>query len=75
MLHYRAYPIGDDGHFLSVSVISAKNDREAVLQAKAMLNGNPVELWENSRLVARLDRSGDDLQILTPLIPEASAGY
>ena len=62
MRHYRAYPIGNDGHVLPPTVITAEDDRGAVAQAKAILNENPIEIWDQSRLVARLEKSSQSCE-------------
>lgn len=57
MRYYRAYPIGNDGHVLPPTIIAAEDDRAAIVQTKAMLNEKPIELWDQSRLVVRLEKS------------------
>lgn len=62
MRHYRAYPIGNDGHVLPPTVITADDDRAAIAQAKAILNEKPIEVWEQSRLVVRLEKSSQSCE-------------
>ena len=62
MTEYRAYPIGNDGHFMHPTVISSVNDGEAISEAKKLLNGRAIEVWAGSRMVARLDHANRDCQ-------------
>ncbi len=55
MAEYRAYLIGDDGHFQSVRVLECPNDAKAIAQAKKLLDGADIELWQLERMVCRLD--------------------
>ncbi|ARQ00323.1 hypothetical protein [Pseudorhodoplanes sinuspersici] len=62
MRDYRAYPIGNDGHVLPPTVITAEDDRAAIAQTKAILNEKPIEVWDRSRLVARLEKSSQSCE-------------
>ena len=51
---YRAYTVGSDGHFIGFEPIVCANDDEATEQAKRLLDGHDIELWNGTRLVAQL---------------------
>jgi hypothetical protein len=51
---YRAYIVGDDGHFHSSTVIEAPDDDAALEAAKPLVDGHDVEVWERDRKVAIL---------------------
>jgi hypothetical protein len=53
---YRVYTVGDDGHFIKVDEIDATDDDGAISQAQKLQNGLPLEIWNASRIVKRLDR-------------------
>ncbi len=55
MPEYRAYVIGSDGHFYRVVPLDCADDTEAMEQAKQLLDGHDIELWQLDRKVARLD--------------------
>ena len=55
MPEYRAYVIGSDGHFYRVVPLDCVDDAEAMEQAKQLLDGHDIELWQLDRKVARLD--------------------
>lgn len=55
MLAYRVYVVDRDGHVKDVPrVIECKDDEEAILRAKQLLDGHPIEIWEGARVVAKL---------------------
>jgi hypothetical protein len=54
MPYYRAYIIGQDGHFKEAISIDCADDTTAVESAKQLVNGHDVELWHQSRLVTKL---------------------
>ena len=37
------------------TLISSADEIEAVSEAKKLLNGHPIEVWDGSRLIARLE--------------------
>jgi hypothetical protein len=54
--YYRAYQVDPAGHICSPpDVINAEDDEEALRLARALANGNLVEVWEQGRLVGRLE--------------------
>jgi hypothetical protein len=54
MPDYRLYCLADDGRFTKSHEISAANDDEALLKAREMKLPVRCELWEKSRLIAKL---------------------
>ena len=58
MSRYRAYHVDEHGHFHGVPhIFSAETDEDAIPQAKQVVDGYYVELWEEgSRLVTKLKR-------------------
>jgi hypothetical protein len=55
MPDYRAYIIGQDGHFLGAEILSECADDEAAEKAaQNLVRGHDVELWDRNRLVIKL---------------------
>jgi hypothetical protein len=54
---YRAYLVGQDGHFVGCEPIVCGDDSEATEKAKRLVDGHDVELWNGPRLVLRLDHN------------------
>jgi hypothetical protein len=55
MPNYRAYIIGQDGHFLGGEILSECADDEAAANAaQKLVVDHDVELWDRNRLVIRL---------------------
>jgi hypothetical protein len=54
MPEYRAYIIGEDGHFLGCEPLVCADDAEASAHAQRLINGHDIELWNGPRLVGRL---------------------
>ena len=52
MSGYYAYFTGDDGHITRRVTILAANDEEAQEQAKQLVDGHSVELWQEGRKIA-----------------------
>jgi len=55
MPEYRAYTVGNDGHFIGYEPMVCANDDEALEKAKRLAENYPVELWRGATLVNRLD--------------------
>ncbi len=51
---YRIYRIAVDGTFIGAETIEAKDDLQAIVQARSKIDGSPIELWDRDRLMARL---------------------
>jgi hypothetical protein len=56
MADYQAYVIGADGHFESAVQLDWTDDDVAKQQAKQLVDGYDVELWQRDRKLAILDR-------------------
>ena len=54
MAEYRAYIVGDDGHFIGFEGMICYDDEEAIARAKQLLGNHDVEVWSGGRLVIRL---------------------
>jgi hypothetical protein len=52
MPDYRAYIIGHDGHFKTFVPLDCANDDAAKEQARQLVDGHDVELWERDRKIA-----------------------
>jgi hypothetical protein len=52
MPEYRAYIIGDDGHFFEAVPLECADDAEAIEKAKRLVDDHDVELWQRDRKVA-----------------------
>ena len=57
---YYAYIIGDDGHIARRVVVFGENDSEASRLAKQLAEGCAVELWQETRMVARFEPDGQN---------------
>jgi hypothetical protein len=55
MPEYRAYIIGDDGHFLEAVPLICADDAEAMEKAGRLVDTHAVELWQRDRRIARFD--------------------
>jgi hypothetical protein len=53
---YRAYMVGEDGHFFNFEPIDATTDQEAIEKAKQFVDGHDIEVWERARFLKRLPR-------------------
>jgi hypothetical protein len=54
---FRAYVFDETNHIIKAHVIEADSDDAACDQAQVLVDGRDVELWDGSRLVARLPHS------------------
>ena len=52
MPEYRAYFIGADGHFHNSVPLECTDDEAASEQARQLVDGHDVELWQRDRKVA-----------------------
>jgi hypothetical protein len=57
MADYRAYIVGEDGHFINCEARPWKDDRQAIEWAKQLVAGRAIELWCGERFVAKLSPS------------------
>jgi hypothetical protein len=53
---YRAYIVGEGGHFISFRAFVCDTDADATVWAKQLVDGHDIELWSGKRLVVRLER-------------------
>jgi hypothetical protein len=51
MPEYRAYLIGPDGHIVKRIELVCADDETAKEQAKALVDGHDVELWQEARRI------------------------
>jgi hypothetical protein len=51
---YRAFTVGNNGHFVGFEPIICDDDNQAIEQAKRLLDGHDIEIWCADRLVAKL---------------------
>jgi hypothetical protein len=61
VVDYRAYFVGNDGHFVRFVGLSCSDDAEAIAQARRLIEEQDIELWSGERFIVRLqkvDRSG-----------------
>jgi hypothetical protein len=56
MPDYRVYLIGSDGHFFNSVPLECADDVEATEQAKQLVDGHDLELWQRDRKVATFAR-------------------
>jgi hypothetical protein len=54
MAKYRAYIVGNDGHFASCEEFTCNDDNEAVAKAKRLVDDHDVEVWSGERFIVRL---------------------
>jgi hypothetical protein len=55
MPEYRVCIIGSDGPFYNAVPLECADDTEAMEQAKQLVDGQDVELWQRDRKIARFD--------------------
>jgi hypothetical protein len=56
MPSYRLYTLTSECHITSPpNIVDCKDDQAAVVGAKQALDGRAIEIWNGSRLVARLN--------------------
>lgn len=52
---YRFYPIKPDGHIAGAPVErECPNDGEALKEARQLVNGHEVEVWQGKRLIGNI---------------------
>jgi hypothetical protein len=56
MPDYRAYKIGHAGHFFGAVELECVDDTDAMEQAKQLVDGHDIELWQLDRKVATFNR-------------------
>src|SRR4051794_23188919 len=53
MHQYRIYTFRDDGQFAAVKRLECANEKQAVQEARQLVDGQNGELWESEHLIAR----------------------
>jgi hypothetical protein len=64
MTYYRAYIVGEDGHFIEAVNLDCADDAAAVASAKQLVNSRDVEVWQQGRMVTKLatrEQKGSEL--------------
>jgi hypothetical protein len=56
LAEYRAYLIGDDGHFYEAFPLICADDAEAIEMAKTLVIDRDVELWQLDRKIGTFSR-------------------
>ena len=51
MRDYRAYLIGEDGHFVGAIDLVCPDDESAKQQARQLVGGHDFELWQEARII------------------------
>ena len=59
MSYYRAYIVGEDGHFIDALNLHCADDGAAIESAKQLVTGRDIELWQEGRMVTKLTTSDD----------------
>jgi hypothetical protein len=54
MAEYRAYTVGNDGHFSGCELFVCGDDAEAIELARQLVDGHDIELWCLERMIIRL---------------------
>lgn len=55
MPEYRLYKIGPDGHIAGPPpVVECQDDLIAIKEARKLLDGHDIEIWQGSRIVSYL---------------------
>ena len=60
MPEYRAYIVGEDGHFIGYEPMVCANDSEATEKAKRLADRGPVELWSGPHMVTRIAQASTE---------------
>jgi hypothetical protein len=58
MAEYRAYVIGQDGHFIRAIDLFCPDDETAINEAERLVDRHDVELWQLDRKVETFKRTG-----------------
>jgi hypothetical protein len=58
VIDYRAYLVGQDGHFDDVRAFASASDAEAIIRAKQLLAGYDFELWSGARITSQRHPAG-----------------
>ena len=61
MQEYRAYVIGPDGRIIRGTDLVCEDEEDATEQAKQLVDGHDVELWQGARKIATFPHTTSDL--------------
>jgi hypothetical protein len=53
---YRIYFVGHDGRFAGVKELECVGDAEAIEEAKQLIDGRDIELWQRARFIQRFPK-------------------
>jgi hypothetical protein len=59
MAEYRAYVVGEDGHFVRSIELVCPDDDTAMEYAKNLVDGHDIELWQGERKIETFLRKND----------------
>lgn len=59
MAGYRAYIVGQNGHFKRSEEFEATDDASAVRRAEDFAAADPVELWQGARRIGVIESRGE----------------
>jgi hypothetical protein len=51
---YRAYVVGNEGHFVGCTEMICRDDDEAIAKAKRLVSDSDIELWNRNRFIILL---------------------
>jgi hypothetical protein len=71
MPEYRAYTVSLDGHFTGFEGMICEDDAKAIENAKRLVDGHDVEVWNGARLVIRLQHTSDEFRALDRQLDES----
>ncbi len=63
-MEYRAYTVGEDGFLAPPRVFESENDDAAIDVVRGFLNGKPVELWQDDRMVVWCENINNEFMAL-----------
>jgi hypothetical protein len=56
VVDYRAYFVGNDGHFVRFVGLSCSDDAAAIAQVRRLIQDQDIELWSGERFIVRLPK-------------------
>jgi hypothetical protein len=68
---YRAYLVGEDGHFFNFEEMVCDDDAAALERARQLVDGHDVELWNGARLVVILQHTSNEVRAFERQIGES----
>ncbi len=55
MNEYRAYTVGEDGHFTASRAFTCADDSDAIVWATQLMDRHDLELWSGDRFVVKIE--------------------